>query len=57
MNCFTAHPYGQQPTPGTVEHLKNPSLVYIQNYFDTNYVPNNMGIFISGDIDMKQPSI
>lgn len=49
---FPAHPYGQQPTIGTVEHLKNPSLVYIQDYFDTWYVPNNMGIFISGDIDI-----
>ena len=47
---FKKHPYGQQPTIGTVDHLKNPSLVYIQNYFDTYYVPNNMAIFISGDI-------
>ena len=50
---YKVHPYGQQPTIGTVEHLKNPSLVYIQNYFDTYYVPNNMGIFISGDIDIE----
>lgn len=51
---YKVHPYGQQPTIGTVEHLKNPSLVYIQNYFDTYYVPNNMGIFISGDIDTEE---
>ena len=49
---FKVHPYGQQPTIGTVEHLKNPSLVYIQDYFDTWYVPNNMAVFISGDIDI-----
>lgn len=49
---FKVHPYGQQPTIGTVEDLKNPSLVYIRDYFDTYYVPNNMGIFISGDIDI-----
>ena len=49
---YKVHPYGQQPTIGTVDHLKNPSLVYIQNYFDTYYVPNNMGIFISGDIEI-----
>lgn len=49
---YKTHPYGQQPTIGTVDHLKNPSLVYIQNYFDTYYVPNNMAIFISGDIDI-----
>lgn len=47
---YKVHPYGQQPTIGTVEDLKNPSLVYIRDYFDTYYVPNNMGIFISGDI-------
>ena len=41
---YKAHPYGQQPTIGTIDHLKNPSLVYIQAYFDTYYVPNNMAI-------------
>jgi predicted Zn-dependent peptidase len=51
---FKNHPYGQQPTIGTVDHLKNPSLVYIQNYFDTYYVPNNMAIFISGDINIDE---
>jgi predicted Zn-dependent peptidase len=51
---YKQHPYGQQPTIGLPEHLKNPSLVYIQNYFDTYYVPNNMAIFISGDIDPEQ---
>jgi predicted Zn-dependent peptidase len=49
---YKTHPYGQQPTIGTVEHLKNPSLVYIRDYFERNYVPNNMAIFISGDIDI-----
>ncbi|MBT8147339.1 MAG: insulinase family protein, partial [Gammaproteobacteria bacterium] len=48
---YKQHPYGQQPTIGKSEHLKNPSLVYIQQYFDTYYIPNNMAIFISGDID------
>jgi len=51
---YKVHPYGQQPTIGTVEHLKNPSLVYIQNYYDTYYVPNNMAIFMSGDIDTEE---
>lgn len=51
---YKVHPYGQQPTIGTVEHLKNPSLVYIQNYFDTYYVPNNMAIFMSGAIDIDE---
>ncbi len=47
---YKKHPYGQQPTIGKPEHLKNPSLVHIQEYFDNYYVPNNMAIFISGDI-------
>ncbi len=51
---YKNHPYGQQSTIGDAEHLKNPSLVYIQNYFDTYYVPNNMAIFISGDIDINK---
>lgn len=51
---YKNHPYGQQPTIGHPEHLKNPSLVYIQNYYDTYYVPNNMAIFISGDIDIER---
>jgi predicted Zn-dependent peptidase len=50
---YKNHPYGQQSTIGDAEHLKNPSLVYIQQYFDTWYVPNNMSIAISGDIDIK----
>lgn len=49
---FKAHPYGQQPTIGLPEHIKNPSLRNIGKYFSTYYVPNNMGIFISGDIDI-----
>lgn len=51
---YQNHPYGQQSTIGDSEHLKNPSLVYIQEYFDTWYVPNNMAIFISGDIDIDE---
>ncbi|OFE12527.1 hypothetical protein PHACT_04745 [Pseudohongiella acticola] len=50
---YKNHPYGQQSTIGDADHLKNPSLVYIQEYFDTWYVPNNMAIFISGDIDIE----
>lgn len=50
---YKKHPYGQQPTIGVAEHLKNPSLKHIQQYFDTYYVPNNMAIFISGDIDTQ----
>lgn len=48
---FPKHPYGQQKTIGTAEHLKNPSLVDINNYFDKYYVPNNMAVVLVGDLD------
>ncbi len=50
-NLFVNHNYGKQTTIGTVEHLKNPSLVEIRKYYDTYYVPNNMGMIIAGDFE------
>ncbi len=50
-NLFLNHNYGRQTTIGTVEHLKNPSLLEIRKYFNTYYVPNNMGVIISGDFN------
>lgn len=50
-NLFTNHAYGTQTTIGTVEHLKNPSLLKIRNYYNTYYVPNNMAIIMAGDFD------
>lgn len=48
---FPTHNYGQQTTIGTVEHLKNPSITKIKDYFKQYYVPNNMAICLSGDMD------
>lgn len=48
---FEKHQYGTQTTIGTGEHLKNPSMEKIHAYFNTYYVPNNMAIFLAGDID------
>lgn len=48
---YKKHPYGTQTTIGKPEHLKNPSMVNIHNYFNAYYVPNNMAMCISGDID------
>ena len=50
---FPNHPYGQQSTIGVAEHLKNPSLVDINNYFDKYYVPNNMAMVLVGDLDFE----
>lgn len=51
---FEEHPYGTQTTLGTGEHLKNPSMVKIHEYFDKYYVPNNMAIILAGDFDPDQ---
>lgn len=51
---FPNHPYGQQTTIGTAEHLKNPSLVDINNYFNKYYVPNNMAVVLVGDLDFDK---
>ena len=45
------HPYGTQTTIGEGEHLKNPSMINIYNYFKTYYRPNNVAIILSGDLD------
>ena len=48
---FPTHNYGQQTTIGTIEHLKNPSLNAIRDYYYKYYVPNNMAIVMVGDLD------
>ena len=48
------HPYGQQTTIGTQEHLKNPSIVNIKNYFNHWYVPNNVAICMAGDFEPEK---
>lgn len=48
---FPHHPYGQQTVLGTQEHLKNPSITNIKNYYKTYYVPNNMAVCVAGDFD------
>jgi predicted Zn-dependent peptidase len=48
---FKNHQYGTQTTIGTSEHLKNPSMEKIHAYFKERYLPNNMAIILSGDID------
>jgi predicted Zn-dependent peptidase len=50
-SLFPHHPYGTQTVLGTQEHLKNPSITNIKNYFDTYYVPNNMAICMVGDLN------
>lgn len=51
---FPNHPYGTQTTLGSGDHLKNPSLVKIHEYFARYYVPRNMAICLAGDFDPDQ---
>ncbi len=48
---FRKHTYGTQTTIGKAEHLKNPSIKNVLDYYRTWYVPNNMAICIAGDFD------
>lgn len=48
---YPNHPYGTQTTIGTQEHLKNPSITNIKNYFNRYYVPNNIAVCMAGDFD------
>ncbi len=48
---FPNHPYGTQTTLGDAEHLKNPSMKNIREFFAKYYVPNNMAICMSGELD------
>ena len=51
---FPNHPYGTQTTIGRGEHLKNPSITNIMNYYHRYYVPNNIAICMSGDLNPEQ---
>jgi predicted Zn-dependent peptidase len=48
---YPNHPYGTQTTLGTQQHLRNPSLTNIKNFFNTYYVPNNMAFILAGDFN------
>ncbi len=50
-NLFPTHPYGTHTTLGKAKHLKNPSMESIHDYWNTYYVPNNMAICMSGDLE------
>ncbi|OGR86677.1 MAG: hypothetical protein A3J74_10310 [Elusimicrobia bacterium RIFCSPHIGHO2_02_FULL_57_9] len=48
---YKFHPYGRQTTLGSIEHLKNPSLAKMYEYYRRHYNPNNMAIALSGDFN------
>nr|NQU90759.1 insulinase family protein [Bacteroidota bacterium] len=50
---FPEHPYGRQVI-GLAAHLKNPSMEKIYEFAHTFYVPNNMAVALSGDLDFDE---
>lgn len=52
-SLFPNHPYGRDVI-GFPEHLKNPSMIKIKEFYNEFYVPNNMAIALSGDIDFEK---
>jgi predicted Zn-dependent peptidase len=53
-SMFPTHNYGQQTTIGTIEHLKNPSLNAIREYYNRYYVAGNMALIFAGDFEPDQ---
>ncbi|MBN1132500.1 MAG: insulinase family protein [Bacteroidales bacterium] len=49
---FPNHPYGRDVI-GLPEHLKKPSVKNIYQFAETFYVPNNIAIILSGDVDFE----
>ena len=47
---YKGHPYGRT-TLGSIEHLKNPSLKKMHEFYARWYRPNNMAIALAGDFD------
>jgi len=51
FHLYPGHPYGQRTVIGTTEHLKNPPINRIREFFDTWYVANNMALMLVGNFD------
>jgi predicted Zn-dependent peptidase len=52
-SLFPTHPYGRDII-GFPNDLKNPSMINIQKFFKTFYVPNNIAVVLSGDIQYEE---
>jgi len=50
---FKNHPYGTAII-GKGEHLKNPSMANVMKFKSQYYVPNNIAICMSGDLDFEE---
>jgi predicted Zn-dependent peptidase len=52
-NLFKQTPYGR-PVLGYPEHLKNPSLTKLMEFFQQYYAASNMALVLCGDIDTEK---
>ena len=52
-DVFKGSPY-ERDVIGLPEHLKNPRLSALINFYNTWYVPNNMALIIVGDFDTEK---
>ena len=52
-NIYKGHPY-ERDVIGLPEHLKNPRLSKLIEFYNTWYVPNNMALIIVGDFDTER---
>lgn len=53
---FGEHPYSH-PILGYSDHLKNPQISKMKQFFDTYYVPNNMTLILTGDLTLNEAKI
>lgn len=53
-NLFPSHPYGRAGILGKGEHLKKPSMEKIEEFLNKWYVPSNMSIILTGDLDFEK---
>ena len=51
---FPNHPYGRAGILGKGEHLKKPSMEKIEDFLNKWYVPANMAIILTGDLDFDK---
>lgn len=51
-NLFSEHPY-KRPIIGYSEHLKNPQISKLIEFYQTWYVPGNMALILCGNVDTE----
>lgn len=50
---FAGHPAGHHPVLGLSEHLKQPSLTKMNEFYEKYYVASNMALVLCGDFDCQ----